>query len=207
MLRIVKDGINVDRKNNSGRIRCIADFLSDIPIDGTMTEDLFSFSEFPFDAWHVNNVIISLGIFIKVDLVVGDSAAFGYDSQGHALSAWSQEYGQYELQPRQYTNGGITWLSFNPNFTVEVYDWKAGEESPVPGPWVSWSVTFEASKSQKGLVGAVNPSLAISEVASGSLLCVDLSCKQNHEQRERGVWQTSATFWIAPAGLIWKPRS
>lgn len=203
MLKIIKDGVTIDRGKKSGKITCIAGSIADIPNKGDFIEDLFGWDDFPYQDWSVNNVIVNMGVFIKLDLIVGDAYAFGVDKQGHALSAWSQEYGAYELQPRQYKSGNVTMLSFNPRFTIKLKDWVDGQPPASIGPWVSWKVTFEAGSAQTGLVGSVSPSLPISTVPVGSLLCVGLSSRQNYEQRTRGVWQTSATFWIAPAGLIW----
>lgn len=206
-LEIAHNGIDLSVISGRGKIKCYATGYYELPTEFTELTTVFPYVSFPGDGWKIKDVKVKVGIFTIVDLTVENNAGAGLNANGLVESSFTEEYGKFSLEPRQFPWGNNTFVSFDHWLNPPPDPWLLDATPRLAGPWISWSITFEDTVKHEDWGDAINPTMPAGIVAaSGQLLCVDFRCTQNSEQQDRGVWFTQATFWIAPGNYNWKSR-
>lgn len=217
MLHIVEDGLSLNLISGTGTIKCIADDRDDVPEKYTTFADIFPELSIPGDygsvsaedLWYVMDVQYEDGVFIDVQLNMTTNAGRGLDVNGKRIDVYSEAFGKYDPEPREimsvWGNGLIRWLSWDRYFD-DVPSWMSNQKNPVPGPFITWTVTFESGgQTWEGLADSIdNLPFGVSCKVEGSLYCVDVQVTQDAEQKERGAWTNKISYYIAPPGVKWK---
>lgn len=199
---ILEDGISLNTVAGTGTIKVLLESVNEIPDKYDELEELFPDVTFVGSGWYVLDVNVSDGVFLEADISVVNNDGAGLDNSGNAISQYSESFSQYDIEPIVSSTTGLkNWKNWfkNQNWFSE------SDDDPGAGAKMSQTISFESGQFYSSWMNAVNPAMPAGVLLSGDQrLCVDLNITRNADQRGRGKWQTTATFWIAPGALQWR---